>query len=169
MKTIFLIRHAKSSWDEPGLSDFERPLNERGRRDAPRMAEKLRGKDAVIEHILSSTARRAVRTAEAFAKTNGIRSEDIERVDELYLAPPDLYRSLIGALDDRFERVAIVGHNEGITDFANELGVRRIDDMPTCSVFAVSADISRWREFMAARKEFLLFLYPKDPFDPLHL
>ena len=83
MKTIFLIRHAKSSWDEPGLSDFERPLNERGRRDAPRMAEKLKGRGAVIEHILSSTARRAVRTAEAFAKTNGIRSEDIERVDEL--------------------------------------------------------------------------------------
>lgn len=167
MKTIYLIRHAKSSWDEPGLSDFERPLNERGKRDAPRMAEKLRNRGAAIEHILSSTAKRALRTAEAFARANGIGYEDVERRDELYLAPPDRYRSVIATLDDRYDRVAIVGHNEGITEFANELGVGRIDDMPTCSVFAVSADVSRWKEFMSSGKEFLLFLYPKNPLDPL--
>jgi phosphohistidine phosphatase len=168
MKVVYLIRHAKSSWEHPGVSDFDRPLNERGKRDAPRMAEKLRARGATIQFILSSTARRAVRTAEAFARVNGIGMEDIEKMDELYLAPPERYRQAIEELDDRYERVAIVGHNDGISDFANELGVARIDSMPTCSVLAVSADTSHWRDFMVAHRRFECFLYPKDPNDPLH-
>lgn len=167
MRILYLIRHAKSSWEEPGLSDFDRPLNERGRKDAPRMAGKLKSAGADIEHILSSTARRALRTAEAFAREFDIHREMIERIDELYLAPPDRYRSAIESLDDKFFSVALVGHNDGITEFANELGVARIDHMPTCSVFGVSADVGHWRDFMSAGKKFLLFLRPKDPLEPL--
>jgi phosphohistidine phosphatase len=167
MKVVYLVRHAKSSWEDPGLSDFDRPLNERGKRDAPRMAEKLRARGSAIQYILSSTARRALRTAEAFARVNGIGAEEIERMDELYLAPPERYRQAIEELEDRYDRVAIVGHNEGISDFANELGVARIDSMPTCSVFAVSADTSQWRDFMTTHRKFVCFLYPKDPNDPL--
>jgi phosphohistidine phosphatase len=166
MKTIYLIRHAKSSWNEPDISDFERPLNERGRRDAPRMAEKLRHRGAALDHILSSTSKRALSTAEAFAREFDISIKKIRRLDELYLAPPDRYLTAIESLDDRFAQVAIVGHNEGITDFANALGVARIDNMPTCSVFAISVDVQRWRDFRSAPKEFLFFLYPKDPLDP---
>lgn len=162
MKTVFLIRHAKSSWQEPGLTDFERPLNERGRRDAPAMAERLKRRGARIGHIVSSPAVRALRTAEAFADAFGIRRDDIERDRELYLASPERFPTVIAGLDDARDHVAIVGHNEGITDFANGLGVARIDDMPTCSVFAVTAEAGSWRDFMESKKTLLFFERPKD-------
>jgi len=163
MKTLLLVRHAKSSWDAPGLSDFDRPLNERGKKDAPEMAKRLKEKGVEIDLFVSSPAKRARKTAKHFAAEFGIKKEDIQLVDELYMATQGAFQKTIIALNDKNTVAAIFSHNPGITEFANSLTNVRIDDMPTCSVFAVQADTDSWSSFENAEKKFLFFDYPKNP------
>src|SRR5262245_44557478 len=118
MKTLFLIRHAKSSWAEPGLSDRERPLNDRGRRDAPKMGKRLAKRDAVPDLILSSPAVRALETAEIIAEKLDYRRKDIVVVDRLYGVAADDLLALIQKLDDKLQRVMLFGHNPGLTELA---------------------------------------------------
>lgn len=162
MKTILLVRHAKSSWDDPAVSDFERPLNSRGLRDAPEMAKRLQQRIPSIHRIYSSTAQRARLTAGLFAEKLDYRSNEIVFEPELYLAPPRAFADLIARCSDADDCIMIVAHNPGITDFANQLTrAVRTDNMPTCSIFAVSAHINSWTAFQGALKEFLFFDYPK--------
>ena len=167
MKTLILVRHAKSSWDTPGLSDFDRPLNERGKKDAPEMADRLKEKGIKLDHIVSSPAKRAKRTARFFAETFNLDKENILLVEDLYGAMPTAFSRTIGALDDRFYSVALFSHNPGITEYAAALTNVRVDDMPTCAVFAVQAGIERWCDFENAEKKFLFFDYPKNPLPTL--
>ena len=161
-KTLILVRHAKSSWDDFSLSDFERPLNDRGKRDAPMMAHRLRSKALTPDALVSSTARRARKTAEAFAQELGMDGAEIILTESLYLASPDTIGRVVSGLDDRYHTVAIFAHNPGITDFANQLGVARIDDMPTCAIYAVSAPVTHWSGFLDSEKTFRYFDYPKN-------
>jgi|688.fasta_scaffold403210_1 phosphohistidine phosphatase len=163
MKTLFLVRHAKSGWDDPNIADFDRPLNERGKRDAPMMAERLHSRGIPIDVIVSSPARRAVKTAQAFAKAYGIASENVYYDDALYFADTQAFFNTIGRIEDRYHHAAIFSHNHGITTFANELRVATIDVMPTCSIFAVLSDTMNWKEFKAAPRKFWFFDYPKNP------
>lgn len=159
MKTVILVRHAKSDWSNPSLSDFDRPLNERGKRDAPIMAERLKEK-LNIEKFISSPAKRAARTAKIFAKAFNQNKKDILFVEKLYLAEPETFFSVIANTDDKYNCIAIFSHNFGITDFANMLTDTRIDNIPTSSVFATSCDIKSWGSFETAPKEFLFFDSP---------
>ncbi|MFL5738722.1 MAG: SixA phosphatase family protein [Flavisolibacter sp.] len=163
MKTLILVRHAKSSWDQPGLSDMERALNEKGKADAPEMAKRLKEKGIKIDLFVSSPAKRARKTAKYFAEAFGVKKEEIKLVEDLYLATDSAFSSTVSSLDDECEAVALFSHNPGITEYASSLTNVRIEDMPTCAVFGVQAETSHWSEFQQAEKKFLFFDYPKNP------
>lgn len=165
MKTLLLIRHAKSSWDQPGLSDFDRPLNERGKKDAPEMATRVKEKGIELDHFVSSPAKRARKTAKYFAEEFGFKKDDIKLVEELYGATQSEFLQAVKEIDDNYKTVALFSHNPGITDFASSLTNVRIDDMPTCAVFALQIEIDKWKDFLNAEKKFLFFDYPKNPLD----
>ena len=161
-KTLLLIRHAKSSWDDISQSDFERPLNDRGKTDAPKMASRLRKRNIKIDAFISSPAKRAKKTAEYFIKEFGGDADDIILVSALYDAGTGNFSATIKDIDDKFTSAAIFSHNPGITAFVNQLADKaNIDNMPTCSIFAVKADVEKWKDFTKAKKEFLFFDYPK--------
>lgn len=158
---LLIIRHAKSSWGDASLKDFDRPLNIRGHRDAPEMAARLLDKKIHIDAFVSSTAIRALTTAAYFAKAYGRKEKDIIKVPELYHAAIPVFYSTIASFDNAFASVALFSHNPGITAFVNGLSDARIDDMPTCAVFAVTADINNWKDFADAERSFFFFDYPR--------
>ncbi len=161
MKKIFVIRHAKSDQSFFG-NDFERPLNDRGKTDAPEMAKRLLDTKIKIDALVSSPAKRARKTAELFARDLKIPAEDIIYITELYHAPADTFYQVITGIPDDFDTVALFSHNPGITLFVNSLGTDvRTDNMPTCAIYGVAANIEKWSDFIKAQKEFLLFDYPK--------
>jgi len=143
------------------MSDFDRPLNERGKKDAPKMAERLIEKGITINTFLSSPAKRAKKTAKIFAHAFKREEEGIILIQELYLAGSGIFGTVLSSIDTDAETIAIFAHNPGITDFANTLTEARIDDIPTCGVFAVKIDTDNWKNFGEAKKEFLFFDYPK--------
>lgn len=161
MKSLLLIRHAKSSWDDASVNDFDRPLNDRGKRDAPIMAERLSEKKIDIGAFFSSPAKRAARTAKIFAEEFKVKKDDIIFKTELYMASADIFFEVIKKMDDHLNSVGIFSHNPGLTDFANELTEVRVDNIPTCGIFAVKADIKHWADFKDAKKKFWFFDYPK--------
>jgi phosphohistidine phosphatase len=160
-KTLLLIRHAKSSWDNPSLSDFERPLNERGKNDAPLMAKKMKEKKIKIDVFVTSPAKRARQTCKYFAKEFDFKKKDIVTEPELYEAGEENFYRVIGGFKNKWDNVVIVSHNPGITSFVNSLTETRIDDMPTCSVFAIKIATDKWANFRTAKKEFWFFDYPR--------
>jgi phosphohistidine phosphatase len=161
MKGLLLIRHAKSSWAIAGQEDFDRPLNDRGHRDAPMMAERVKDRKVYIDAFVSSDANRAFTTAGYFAKAWGYSKKDIIQVKKLYHALPSAFAAVISELDNDIKTAALFSHNPGITAFVNQLGVAQLDNMPTCGVFAVKADVKHWKDFADAPKEFWFFDYPK--------
>lgn len=161
MKSLLLVRHAKSSWDITTVNDFERPLNERGKSDAPDMAKRLLKEKVKIDAFVSSPAKRAKKTAQLFIHEFQRSKDDIIYVPELYEASVAILYKVTANLHDSFDSVAIFSHNPGVTEFANSLTTVRIDDMPTCGIFAVKIHANRWEDFEEANKEFWFFNYPK--------
>jgi phosphohistidine phosphatase len=161
MKQIILVRHAKSDWSTPSLSDFDRPLNERGKKDAPMMAQRLLDKKIKIDAFVSSPAKRAKKTATVFAKEYKLDKDKIIFAEDLYAAPVEVFYEVIGKLKNSVDSVAIFSHNPGITDFANSLTDVQIDNIPTSGIVAVKADIEKWKDFKGAGKEFWFADYPK--------
>jgi phosphohistidine phosphatase len=161
MKQLLIIRHAKSSWDLATLNDFDRPLNERGLSDAPTMGKRLLDKHVQIDAFISSTAKRAFTTATLIAETFGLKQKEIIKVPELYHAAPTVFYKVITQVDDKYNSIAIFSHNPGITEFVNQLTNTRIDDMPTCGIFAVTINADNWKDFAEADKSFWFFDYPK--------
>ena len=161
MKHLFIIRHAKSDQSFFG-NDFERPLNERGKSDAPVMAKRLSDRKLSVDYFVSSPAKRAKKTAELFAAELGKSEEDIVFISALYHAPQEVFYDVIQQLPDEANMVAIFSHNPGISYFVNSLIASvKIDDMPTCGVFAIKVNTDKWKDFKKASKEFLFFDYPK--------
>ena len=162
MKTLLIIRHAKSSWDITTLNDFDRPLNERGKKDAPVMAQHLIDKKINIDAFVTSPAKRAKKTAEFFCTVYNKNKEDIILISALYHALSEHFYTIVEQLKDDFKTVAIFSHNPGITEFVNELVENvLIDNMPTCGIFAVQINSAKWKDFKKAKKELLFFDYPK--------
>lgn len=161
MKTVVLIRHAKSSWGDPSVIDFERPLNERGKKDAPIMAGRMKERKIQPDLFISSPAKRAKKTAKLFTEVFKAGEKDIVYKSELYHPDPTTFYEVIEATDNNIATIAVFSHNPGITYFVNELTEVKIDDMPTCSIFALEADCSKWKDFRKAKKKFLFFDYPK--------
>ena len=161
MKTLLIIRHAKSSWDNVNLNDIDRPLNDRGKRDGPAMAARLIKAGVRIDLFVSSPAKRARHTAELFAHTFGRKEKDIVLVPQLYHAQVQDFKEVVAGLDDRYDSVALFSHNPGITAFANILSSVRLDNMPTCSIFAVTGTATSWKELLQTGTTFWFFDYPK--------
>jgi phosphohistidine phosphatase len=162
MKRIIAVRHAKASNPEPGQKDFDRPLAERGKKDAKDMGAKLYGEGIAIDQFVSSPAKRARRTCKAFIEEYTRSKEEMLQVDKLYNAPIADFYEVIAGLDNSKDSVAIFSHNPGITNFVNSLCEDvHIDDMPTCAVFSAEADITDWKDFRNADKKFVFFEYPK--------
>jgi len=147
MKTLVLVRHAKSSWADPALADHERPLNKRGRRDAPAMAERLAKRKLRIDRVVCSTALRARETVEAFAVVLDIDGRDIVHDGRLYLAEPGEILDVVREQDDAHGTVLVCCHNPGV----EELIERFTDDPPakvrTCAVAEVTCGSKRWLDF----------------------
>ncbi len=161
MKTLLLIRHAKSDQSFFG-NDFDRPLNERGLKDAPAMAEKLLRKNIELDALISSPALRAKTTAEIFAATYKLSLNEIIFKPELYHASKKVLNEVVRGLSNDWNHVAIFCHNPGITYFADALVEEvSIDNMPTCGVFAVNIHVNNWNEFTAGNNSFLFFEWPK--------
>lgn len=160
---MLVIRHAKSSWDIGTLSDFDRSLNDRGKRDAPMMAERIKDRNILIDAFVASPAKRAKKTAECFIETYGRNKEDIIFIPQLYHAGTDVFFEVTETLNDQLNTVAIFSHNPGITDFVNLLIKNvRLDNMPTCGVFAIKLKDKSWKNFSTAAKELMFFDYPKN-------
>jgi phosphohistidine phosphatase len=163
MKNLFVIRHAKSSWANIGQDDFDRPLNDRGERDAPVMAKRLWDAGFKLDAVVSSPAVRALSTAKYFAERYDFKKKDITLIDKLYHAPVQTFYDVIANdLNQDWETVAIFSHNPGITYFINSLRLVQLDNLPTCGIFGVGADIKHWSDFAEETKRFLLFDYPKN-------
>ncbi len=144
MKTLLVLRHAKSSWKDENLADFARPLNERGKRDAPRIGELIRREEIVPDLIISSSAKRALKTAEAVALACGYESE-IKATRALYHAWSDEYLEELNEIPDKYETVMIVGHNPGMEGLVEDLTNEWIS-MPTAALAQISIEIDRWSE-----------------------
>lgn len=147
MKKLLLIRHAKSDWDHAGLSDHDRPLNDRGQRDCPRMVEALRQRGIAPDAVLSSSAVRARTTAEAIVRGLGGTPESIHLVPELYLAAPNTILLQIQRLDESAETAFIFGHNPGMHEVVNSLDkAGGVEDFPTLAVACFEFDLDHWGE-----------------------
>lgn len=144
MKTLLLMRHAKSSWKFSDLPDHERPLNKRGRRDAPLMGKFLQDRDLVPQRIISSTAARARQTAEALAESANYRG-DIVYLEKLYMAEVEEYYNTLSELPDDLNRVLIIGHNPGMETMLQVIS-QRIESLPTAVVAHIELPIDQWSQ-----------------------
>jgi phosphohistidine phosphatase len=161
MKLLLILRHGKSSWKDPSLDDHERPLNKRGRRDAPRMGRLVQEEGLVPDLILSSTAVRARATAEAVAEASGYQGT-LTLTRELYGAGPTAFLEALSRLDDHYDRVMVVGHNPGLEQLLRTL-THTEHALPTAALAKVEIDIEAWSELHRLRRGKLVQLWrPKE-------
>ncbi len=163
MKYLYLVRHAKSSWDFPELSDFDRPLNKRGKSNAPDMGLRLAARDLELDVIISSPANRAITTSQMLAEQLDFSRENIMHDDGVYHATGYALVELITALPDNFKSVMMVGHNPGFTDLANYFKEPDyyIGNVPTCGVVAIEFALNHWTEVSKHGGRMLFYDYPK--------
>lgn len=161
MKTLLIVRHGKSSWDEPDLSDRDRPLKERGIADARKMSALLLEQKIVPELVISSPAKRARQTAELFCETLGIPAGDIDLEEKLYFQGEGVIVDFVRDIDDRFNTVMITGHNPDFTDLANHYMSQSLYNLPTAGVVKLQFDCSSWREISRTNLKNDICLFPK--------
>ena len=143
MKTLLILRHAKSSWKNSGLADHDRPLNARGQRDAKRMGQFLQHVVLLPDLIITSTAQRAATTAELLALACNYKAE-IEYTPKFYLAAPKAYLYMVSRLSDTIERVMVIGHNPGLEELVEQLTGIKVK-MPTAALAHIQLPIKEWR------------------------
>jgi len=160
MKTLYLARHAKSYWKDQSIPDIDRPLNSRGKRDAPFMGEVLNDKKIMIDLIMSSPAKRTKKTAIEIASKIGYPEKKIQFNEDLYEASSNTIIKLIKKIEEKYDSVMIFGHNPGLTMLNNHLSNHYIDNIPTCGIVALQLD-KKWSELDKNSCKFLFFEYPK--------
>ena len=161
MRRLTLLRHAKSSWDNPALNDFSRPLRKRGERDAPMMGALLRELGSRPSLIISSDAVRAITTARTVARAINYPLGFLQPDHRLYLASPGEIIETIWEEGEQYTDNMIVGHNPGLTELANLIGDMEIDNIPTCGVCTVDLKIDSWAELGRSKGVTAWFEYPK--------
>ncbi|MBL0686647.1 MAG: histidine phosphatase family protein [Sulfurospirillum sp.] len=161
MKKIYLMRHAKSSWSEEGISDFDRPLNKRGERDLSFMANRLKTFNVKPNLIVSSPAKRAQKTTKTVAATISYNIDNIIYNKSLYNSSYDAYRDLLNSLDNKFNSLFIVAHNPTLTQIAERLSGQILINMPTCSIACIEFDIKNFKQIKDKSGKLLFFDYPK--------
>jgi phosphohistidine phosphatase len=162
MKTLTLVRHAKSSWKDTSLADRDRPLNKRGERDAPEMGRRIAAAGIRPSLIVSSPAVRAWTTARIIADEIGYPREFLQRDKRLYLASVNAILDVIVAQDNGFNNLMLVGHNPGFTDFANFLVPGLTNNIPTAGVVSVQLDTDDWSLYDRPGVELVLYDFPKN-------
>lgn len=160
MKWLSLVRHAKSSWKDEELTDFERPLNARGERDAPRMARRFAAASPRPDLVLASPAERARRTAQVIAAQAGL-VDALEFERALYLATPGQMLGLAQEQDDAVGHLVLVGHNPGLTALVDLLARAGIQNVPTCGIVRLELDVEHWRDAAPGCARLVDFDYPK--------
>ena len=166
MKTVYFIRHAKSSWNDMSLRDFDRPLNKRGKRDAPFMAAKLKEFGVEPNAIISSPANRALTTATHFAKALAISSENFLKEETIYEAYATTVLKIVQAQPNKYQTILVFGHNPAFTMIVNMFkGGSHIDNVPTCGIIKVEANIDNWKDLTAKNGTVTAFHFPKQYFD----
>jgi phosphohistidine phosphatase len=163
MKRLTLVRHAKSSREDPLLEDIDRPLSKRGEENAPLMGKRLAKKEMMPDLLLTSPAKRAVKTARIIAGKIGFAKDKVEKVDAIYEASPETLLGILRGLTDDCQHVMMVGHNPGFTDLNNVVNRTKIDNIPTCGVVCIDLDIAAWSELTAGQGTQVFFDYPKNP------
>ena len=162
MKTLLILRHAKSSWDNPALDDHERPLNARGERDAPRMGQLAREKGLRAELVISSDAVRARLTAEAMAQATGYNGQILLDPRLYHASAADILAVLRSAVDNNVATVMIVGHNPGLEDLVARL-TGDPEGLPTAALAQIALPIDRWSDVTASTRGTLVGLWrPKE-------
>ena len=160
MKTLIIVRHSKSSWKNMNLSDYERPLNKRGKKDAEIMSTELLKKNILIDYLLSSSSKRTIITSKYFI--DKIKLNQYEFFESLYHASSDkIYNSII-ELKNEFKKVMIVGHNPGLTNTINLLSNISLDNLPTSGIVIIEFNISNWNEVQPKLGKAIWIKFPKD-------
>jgi phosphohistidine phosphatase len=160
MKTLFLVRHAKSSRDNPSLSDRDRPLGDRGKKDAPKMGKRLAKRNVKPDLLLSSPALRALRTAQLIAEEVGYERNGIVVENRLYATNADDLLAVVRGLDNGLDRVMLFGHNPEFAVLAHRLS-SEIIDMPTCAVAEFTFDTKSWSDVGELEPVKRVLDYPK--------
>ena len=161
MKQLYLVRHAKSSWEQDWLDDFERPLNQRGKRDAPKMGRILREQGVVPDIILTSPAARASATARIIARELDYPLDLIHYHEKLYEAMTRDFITTVAALDNQYNSAMLFGHNPSLTMVANMYSGESIVNVPTTGVVGIEFGDDSWVSASENRGRFLFFEYPK--------
>jgi phosphohistidine phosphatase len=144
---LTLVRHAKTEPARPGQEDWDRVLEPRGQRDAPEMARRLKQISPKVDRVLSSPAVRAITTATIMTRELGVSAQKVQQDERLYLASPKDMLAVIRELGERSRHLMVVGHNPGMTEFADKISSERgIDNMPTCAVYTLQFEIAAWSE-----------------------
>jgi phosphohistidine phosphatase len=163
MKTLYLMRHAKSSWSFDDLTDRERPLNDRGRDDAPRIGQALAKRDIKLDLMVSSPAVRALSTAVLVARELDYPHDKIKVEPDIYEADLETLLAVVHALPDEAGSVLLTGHNPTITDVANYLSPSPLsNEMPTAGIICLHFQVEHWAEVKQANAEFYFFDCPRD-------
>ena len=166
MKSLLIIRHAKSSWEQPKLADFDRPLNARGLRNGPEMAQRLVARSVEVQALYCSAARRTYATAEMLAQALGLDVLDIQPQEALYHVTAQGYTQFVRSLPDGVDSAAIIGHNPGLTDWVNALTQSSIENVPTLGMALVQfPEAVSWQDVGPAVGKLIWYDYPKKPFD----
>lgn len=161
MKTLYLVRHAKSSWDFPNLTDFDRPLSARGERDAPKMGQRLADKAIIPDLMVSSPANRAFTTSQVIAKKIGYNLNKIQTMQSVYHASEGTLLKIVQNTYEDVKCLMLFGHNPGFTDFANSLSNEDIYNIPTCGIVAIKFETNAWSEVNFGSGQLEFFDYPK--------
>lgn len=161
MKTIYIVRHAKSSWKYRQLRDFERPLKKRGINDAHTMAAHLKEKSIEPDLFISSPAKRALETANIFAETLGFPEDQVQENISIYGASTEELMTVIWGLDDQYQSVMIFGHDPTLTNIATYLTKKPFEKVPTSAVVAIDFEVDAWSKINKTEGNLRFFIYPK--------
>ncbi len=161
MKHLYIVRHAKSSWDDLSLQDVQRPLSARGLRDAPRMAKRFKEREVAVGQMISSHAVRALETCRVFAGILGYPEKDIRVERSLYHASEDTMLDVVRELNDSLDNVMMFGHNPGLTDFVNSLASQMLTNIPTCGIAGIALPVERWEDVTWGKGTLAYYDYPK--------
>ncbi len=162
MKTLYLIRHAKSDWSNPGLKDFDRPINSRGERVAPKMGRELFAKGVQPDYICCSPSKRTRQTVAYICEGIRFNEEDVDYKEEVYEASTGAMLRVINAISDEHNSAMIVGHNPSTSYIAEYLTDEILNNIPTCGVLKINFEIESWKHVSKSTGILEWYIYPKD-------
>lgn len=162
MRKLYLMRHGKSSWDNPNLDDFDRPLNKRGKKDTHIMAEFFLKSNISFDHVFSSPAQRAITTANIIAEALHFPIKNISSDPRIYEAGVETLLETIAEVDPKYKSVLFIGHDPGLSWLAAYLGSEEHVNLPTCGVYGLQFKTDSWKSLIKAESKKLFFEFPKD-------